>query len=122
MVNCKIYIAKIAIKSTIFELQKSYLHIFGVAQNFRINGGAQKLPELSFGARRLVAGSQHFVTVCSPSTSTTEFNTNALCRSFKILHVPHANTIVRWTSGIAYKFTKLNKLKKLGYPQNTLKR
>ena len=33
---------KFAIKSTIFELQKSYLHIFGVAQNFQFNGGAQK--------------------------------------------------------------------------------
>ena len=34
--------AKFAIKSTIFELQQSYLHIFGVAQNFQFNGGAQK--------------------------------------------------------------------------------
>ena len=34
--------AKFAIKSTICELQQSYLHIFGVAQNFQFNGGAQK--------------------------------------------------------------------------------
>ena len=32
---------KLAIKSTIFELQQSYLHIFGVAQNFQFNGGAK---------------------------------------------------------------------------------
>ena len=37
--------AKFAIKSTIFELQQSYLHIFGVAQNFQFNGGAQKMGE-----------------------------------------------------------------------------
>ena len=30
---------KIAVKSTIFELQQSFLHIFGVAQNFQFNGG-----------------------------------------------------------------------------------
>ena len=35
--------AKFAIKSTICELQQSYLHIFGVAQNFQFNGGAQKI-------------------------------------------------------------------------------
>ena len=34
--------AKFAIKSTICELQQSYLHIFGVAQNFQFNDGAQK--------------------------------------------------------------------------------
>ena len=28
-----------AVKSTIFELQQSFLHIFGVAQNFWFNGG-----------------------------------------------------------------------------------
>ena len=33
---------KMVIKSTIFELQQSYLHIFGVAQNFQFNGGALK--------------------------------------------------------------------------------
>ena len=33
---------KFAIKSTIFELQQSYLHIFGEAQNFQFNGVAQK--------------------------------------------------------------------------------
>ena len=32
--------AKFAIKSTICELQQSYLHIFGVAQNFQFNDGA----------------------------------------------------------------------------------
>ena len=30
---------KMAVKSTIFELQQSFLHIFGVAQNFQFNGG-----------------------------------------------------------------------------------
>ena len=30
---------KTAVKSTIFELQQSFLHIFGVAQNFQFNGG-----------------------------------------------------------------------------------
>ena len=36
--------AKFAIKSTIFELQQSYLHIFGVARNFQLNGGAVAPP------------------------------------------------------------------------------
>ena len=30
---------KTAVKSTIFELQQSFLHIFGVAQNFQFNDG-----------------------------------------------------------------------------------
>ena len=30
---------KMTVKSTIFELQKSFLYIFGVAQNFQFNGG-----------------------------------------------------------------------------------
>ena len=30
---------KKSVKSTIFELQQSFLHIFGVAQNFWFNGG-----------------------------------------------------------------------------------
>ena len=33
---------KMAVKSTIFELQQSFLHIFGVAQNFQFNGGGFK--------------------------------------------------------------------------------
>ena len=40
---------KTAVKSTIFELQQSFLHIFGVAQNFRFM--SQK------GDRRLPSGS-----------------------------------------------------------------
>ena len=30
---------KKAVKSTIFKLEQSFLHIFGVAQNFQLNGG-----------------------------------------------------------------------------------
>ena len=33
------FFAKFATKSTICELQQSYLHTFGVAQNFQFNGG-----------------------------------------------------------------------------------
>ena len=29
---------KKAVKSTIFKLEQSFLHIFGVAQNFKLNG------------------------------------------------------------------------------------
>ena len=38
----KFFLEKMVVKFTIFELQQSYFHIFGVAQNFQLNGRAPK--------------------------------------------------------------------------------
>ena len=40
---------KMAVKSTIFELQQSFLHIFGVTQNFQFNGGPKRGVEMNLG-------------------------------------------------------------------------